>query len=82
MRASSYTFKEFWTENTEILPLLKSVAIQYCASPATSVPSESSFSVAGHYSRKERANLSNENLRYSMLLRESDEVEKLIERLN
>ena len=43
---------------------------------ASSVASESAFSIANYVKRKERSALSAENLRYSMFLREKQIIEK------
>jgi hypothetical protein len=44
---------------------------------ASSVASESAFSIANYIQRKERSSLSAENLRYSIFLREMAKIEKL-----
>ncbi len=42
----------------------------YLSASATSVPSESAFSVSAHYGRKERSRLSAENLAMSVFLKD------------
>ena len=68
----------FWRSNSVKLPLLASLVRKYCIIQATSVPSESRFSIANYVSRKERASLSSRNLRFSMILREKPKFEKII----
>ena len=47
---------------------------------ATAVPSKSSFSIAGYTNRKQRSRLSAKNLKYSMLIRDKDKLESLIQK--
>jgi hypothetical protein len=47
---------------------------------ATAVPSESSFSIAGYTNRKQRSRLSAKNFKYSMLIRDKDKLESLIQK--
>ena len=68
--ASYSDFGEFWKKNQIKLPFLANAVRKYCCISATSVPSESRFSIANFVSRKERAHLSSKNLRFSMMLRE------------
>jgi hypothetical protein len=60
----------FWKEYAVDLPLLSSMAQCYLPAPATSVQSESAFSVSAHYGRKERSRLSAENLAMSVFLKD------------
>ncbi|CAM4772345.1 unnamed protein product [Rotaria magnacalcarata] len=60
----------FWKAHGEQLPLLKGMAAVYLSTPATSVPSESAFSLSAYVGRKERARLSPENLSYSVFLKD------------
>ncbi|CAF4269856.1 unnamed protein product [Rotaria magnacalcarata] len=62
-------FESFWKINQQNLPGLTNLARYYCMMPATSVASESAFSVAGYIQRKTRSSLSPTTLRYLMLLR-------------
>ena len=48
----------------------------------TSIPSDSSFSIAGYAERKQRSRLSAKNLKYSMVVRDMDTLKKLIKTLN
>lgn len=61
----------FWNENQTTMPLLASFARRYGIIPATSVASESAFSVAGYINRKQRSSLSPSTLRYQMVLKKS-----------
>ena len=72
----SWTLQDFWQQNGKKMPLLSRVVREYCVSPASSVGPEASFSVANYINRKERSSLSSRNLRYSMLLREKNTIEK------
>ena len=58
----------FWRTNQNFLPLLSALAKKYLASPASSVASESAFSVSANYGRKQRARLLPENLAMSVYL--------------
>lgn len=63
------SFATFWTENQVKLPLMAAVVRHISNVPATSVPSESSFSVAGYIARKQRSSLSSDAIRYSLVLK-------------
>ena len=52
------------------LPFLAHFARQHLIIPATSVPSESLFSMAAYFGRKERSRLSPENLSMSFFLKD------------
>ena len=64
------TFSTFWKQHSSSLPTLVSMARRYGPLPATSVPSESSFSVAGYLARKSRSSLSPKSLKYCMFLKD------------
>ena len=49
---------------------------------STSCASESTFSIAGYIDRKTRARFSSKNLRYSILTKEEEKVEKILEELS
>ena len=72
-------FRIFWQSHEKQLPLMASYAREICISTATSVPSESSFSIANYVQRKERSNLSSYNLRYSMVLRDYWKLKSFLE---
>ena len=65
------SFASFWTENYLKLPLMAAVTQRISNVPATSVPSESSFSVAGYIARKQRSSLLPDAIRYSLVLKGS-----------
>ena len=67
----------YWHDNEQKLPKLSSLVRKYCMIQASSVASESAFSIANYIQRKERSSLSSENLRYSIFLREMPKIEKL-----
>ena len=67
---TDHTFKTFWKKYEVSLPVLSKMARRYGCVPASSVPSESSFSIAGHVARKSRSSLSAKNLKYSMFLKD------------
>jgi hypothetical protein len=60
----------FWNEHKQQLPFLGALARKYLIAPATSVPSESLFSIAAFVGRKERSRLSPDNLSMSIFLRD------------
>ena len=66
---NEYSFSSFWRKYEKFLPLLSKMARRYGSIPASSVPSESSFSIAGYSARKIRSSLSGKNLKYSMFLK-------------
>ena len=68
----------YWREKAHKLPMLSSLVKKYCIISASSVPSESAFSIANYVERKERSSLSAETLKYSMMLREKIKIENLI----
>ena len=70
-------FSSFWLQHCERFPRLFRVAQRVNIIPATSVPSESVFSVAGYIQRKQRTSLSSKSLRYLMVLKESYRLDEL-----
>ena len=58
---------DFWRTQQKRLPILASAVRKFCIIPASSVPSESRFSIANYAARKERSNLTSKNLRYLMI---------------
>ena len=61
---------EFWQQNRNELKSLSKMALDYLVCPATSVPSESAFSIASYLLRKQRSRLTPDNLCYSMFLKD------------
>ena len=59
-----------WKRSAQTLPFLSSLARKFLASPGTSVPSASVFSISAYYGRKERTNLKKENLSQSVFLKD------------
>ncbi|CAF1437369.1 unnamed protein product [Adineta ricciae] len=60
----------FWKIYGIDLPVLSEMARCYLSAPATSVQSESAFSISAHYGRKERSRLSPDNLAMSVFLKD------------
>ena len=71
------TFEEFWAKKAKKMPILAAIAKRFCAIPASSVASESAFSIANYIQRKERSGLSEETLRSSIMLRQQQIFEKI-----
>ena len=65
----STDFQSFWNDNQTAMPFLAMFVRRYSVIPATSIASESAFSVAGYIHRKQRSSLSPSTLRYLMLLK-------------
>jgi hypothetical protein len=63
------TFKEFWSTHNQSFPRLVILVRRYCIVPATSVASESAFSIAGFIARKQRSSLSSRTLRHLLVLK-------------
>ncbi|CAF1291621.1 unnamed protein product [Rotaria sordida] len=77
-KARTYTpFEEFWITYDKELPSLSILVRSFNVRPATSVPSESLFSIASYVNRKQRCSLSGDTLRYLMILRDADVVASL-----
>ncbi len=75
---SSLDFKQFWQHFEKKFLRLANLAKIYNCIPATSVPCESSLSIAGYSNRKERSSLSTANLRYTMCLQNIDLIKKVV----
>ncbi|CAF1488902.1 unnamed protein product [Adineta ricciae] len=71
------SFSAFWLQFRDQFPRLYRVALRVNIIPATSVPSETIFSIAGFISRKQRSSLSSTSLRHLMVLKESHKLEQL-----
>ena len=76
------TFSSLWQTNQLFLPILTSQVFEFSIMAATSVPSESSFSVAGIIHCKQRASMLPETLKYCMLLKNHKEVLKQLDELD
>jgi hypothetical protein len=66
---ANQTFSQFWCANRLSFPRLVPLVYRYCIIPATSVSSESAFSIAGFIARKQRASLSSRALRHLLVLK-------------
>ena len=66
---------EVWKDQNQLK--LKKYALELMTSPASSVSSESAFSVANYLARKERSSLSPESLRMTMLLIEEEKLKSI-----
>ncbi|CAF3812608.1 unnamed protein product, partial [Rotaria sordida] len=73
---TSNDFKEFWTTNSKQLPRLASLVRRVNIIPATSMSSEALFSVANFLHRKQRSSLSSRTLRYLLVLKNRNVLEK------
>ena len=69
----------YWRDHERKLPKLSSLVRKYGMIQASSVASESAFSIANYIQRKERSSLSAKNLRYSIFLRDMPKIDKLYE---
>jgi hypothetical protein len=70
-------FSSFWINHRARFSRLYRVAQRINIIAATSVPSESIFSIAGFIARKQRTSLSSSSLRYLMVLKESHRLDGL-----
>ena len=59
---------EWWKENSSKYPTLNKLALKYLCIPATSVPSERAFSIAGHVVNEKRASLLPETVNMMVFL--------------
>jgi hypothetical protein len=71
-------FQTFWKSYSNEIPRLANLNRRFNSIPATSVASESTFSIAGFISRKERSGICSSNLKYSIILRDEDKLHSLI----
>nr|XP_047125130.1 E3 SUMO-protein ligase ZBED1-like [Hydra vulgaris] len=79
---------QWWSKHAGSHNRLASIAQKYLATPATSVPCERLFSLAGHIVQKKRVSLSSENVNYLVCLsnwlgaderdREKLEIERML----
>lgn len=66
----NYEFTSFWQAYGREMPRLSVLAKKYLSICATSVPSESAFSVSNYVLRKNRLALSSRNVQYTMFLKD------------
>ncbi|CAF1442662.1 unnamed protein product [Rotaria sordida] len=71
-------FEEFWRTHQIELPCLSVLVRSFNIRLATSVPSESLFSVAAYVNRKQRSSMFPNALRCSMILRDADILATLL----
>ena len=74
---SKQQFESYWNLNQHKIPILASMVRQFCSAPASSVASEASFSRANYVQRKQRSSLSPTNLGYTMVLQDSEIIQRL-----
>jgi hypothetical protein len=60
----------FWQTHGHVFTILTKLAKKFLATPATSVASESCFSISSHLGRKERSRLTGTNLSSSVFLKD------------
>jgi hypothetical protein len=65
-----YDCATFWREYGNVMPNLAILARKYLSISATSVPSESAFSVSNYVLRKNRLALTSRNVKYTMFLKD------------
>lgn len=70
-------FQAFWCQYRKKFTRLSSIVRRINVIPATSVPSEAAFSIAGYINRKQRSSLSPMSIRYSMVLKDRHLIDKL-----
>lgn len=70
-------FSSFWVQQRSRFTRLHQIAQRVNIIPATSVASESVFSIAGFVARKQRTSLTSNSLRYLMVLKESRNLDAL-----
>ena len=63
------SFKEFWSTNCHAYPRLVTLVHRYFIAPATSVASESAFSISEFIARKQRSSLLSRTLRQLLALK-------------
>ena len=71
-------FEEFWNAYQYDLPSMVALVRAFNIRPASSVASESLFSVARYVQRKQRSSLSGNTLHYSMVLRDRNILADLV----
>lgn len=67
-------FSRFWTNNEKKIPIMSAIVRRISIIPASSVPCESMFSVAGYIRRKERCSLSPRTIKYSLVLKDRQKL--------
>lgn len=72
-------FKQFWSTHRNSFPRLLTLVYRFCLVPATSVASESAFSIAGFVAGKQRSSLSSRTLRHLLVLKYRKNLKKFQE---
>ena len=70
------SFQDFWVKHRASFPRLVYLVHRYFIIPATSVASESAFSISGYIARKQRLSLSSKTLRHLLVLKYRKNLEK------
>ena len=78
IRNNKLGFSEFWSSYSKEFPMLHKKMLKTNIIPATSVASESCFSVAGFIQRKERSRLSSKNLKFNILTKDFEKINSLL----
>ena len=68
------SFSEFWQNHSPFLPILTNFIMEFSIMAGTSVPSESSFSIAGMIQNKQRSAMHPETLEICMILKNHNKV--------
>jgi hypothetical protein len=66
----NHEVKSFWQAHGQEMPKLTMIARKYLCICATSVPSESAFSVSNYVLRKNRLALASKNVKHTMFLKD------------
>ena len=66
----------WWRDNEKYFPRLSQLPRKYLCAPATSMPSECAFSVAGHVVNEKRSSLLPENVNILVFLSANLEADK------
>lgn len=69
-KLDEFSSTQFWTTHAENFPLLSKLMRKLLCAPASSVPSESAFSLSAFIGRKERSRLTEENLSATVFLKD------------
>ena len=67
----------WWKENSSKYPTLNKLALKYLCIPATSVPSEREFSIAGHVANEKIASLLHETVNTMVFLADNLNIHRL-----
>ena len=73
------SFKEFWQDNSNSLPILTTLVLEYCIMCASSLSSESSFSQANCIQTKQRHSLSAKALQMSVFMKYKMELKEKLQ---